>query len=385
MYNPFKLKRKSTRSMTLTSTAPFIVTDNGQVVANKLVSAETALRNSDIYAVVNRIASDIASCDIDCPNVFQNILYNPNPLMNKFSFYQSVLASMLLSGNAFVSMHRNGNNIPDRLELIPSQNVTMTLTDNAEDILYTFIYEDGRPTATFDSQNVLHFKLIATGYEDSLFTGRSPLESLQSELNIQEQSHKLALKTLINGIYPTTVLKIPETTLNADAKNHIRDEFQKQATGDNAGKAIVLDSSLSMEQISINNNVAKFLNNYSFSQTQIAKAFGIPDSYLNGKGDQQSSVDMLRSLYISSLSPYIAPIESELTNKLGAKIKLSIESSIDKDHQTLISNLAIMVKNGAISGTQAQMILANYRVYGMDDVIQKTGVIDTAPIKTPTQ
>lgn len=366
MYNPFKFTK---RNLMLENNAPFVFLSNGKIVSNNLVDAEQALKNSDVYAVVNRIASDVANCDIDAPKNFHAALYNPNKIMNKFSFFQSILASMLLNGNAFVAiLHRNGNNIPDDMELVPSQNVQMELTDN-QDILYTFSFDDGRPEKSLLSKDVLHFKLMATGYEQSMYTGRSPLESLQDELQIQTQSHKLTLTTLLNGINPTMALEVPEAQLNSKTKDMMRDEVQKHMTGDNVGKVIVLDQSAKLNTISINSDVAKFLNNYKFEQKQIAKAFGIPDSYLNGQGDQQSSSDMLRSLYISSLSPYIAPIESELTKKLGVSVKLNILSSIDKDHQTLISNVSSLAQSGAITPEIAQKVLADYSIYGIQEPI----------------
>lgn len=374
MYNPFKFTK---RNLMLENNAPFVFLSNGKIVSNNLVDAEQALKNSDVYAVVNRIASDVANCDIDAPKNFHAALYNPNKIMNKFSFFQSILASMLLNGNAFVAiLHRNGNNIPDDMELVPSQNVQMELTNN-QDILYTFSFDDGRPEKSLLSKDVLHFKLMATGYEQSMYTGRSPLESLQDELQIQTQSHKLTLTTLLNGINPTMALEVPEAQLNSKTKNMMRDEVQEHMTGDNVGKVIVLDQSAKLNTISINADVAKFLNNYKFEQTQIAKAFGIPDSYLNGQGDQQSSSDMLRSLYISSLSPYIAPIESELTKKLGVSVKLNILSSIDKDHQTLISNVSSLAQSGAITPEIAQKVLADYSIYGIQEPIPNQDTLNS--------
>lgn len=374
MYNPFKFTK---RNLMLENNAPFVFLSNGKIVSNNLVDAEQALKNSDVYAVVNRIASDVANCDIDAPKNFHAALYNPNKIMNKFSFFQSILASMLLNGNAFVAiLHRNGNNIPDDMELVPSQNVQMELTNN-QDILYTFSFDDGRPEKSLLSKDVLHFKLMATGYEQSMYTGRSPLESLQDELQIQKQSHKLTLTTLLNGINPTMALEVPEAQLNSKTKNMMRDEVQEHMTGDNVGKVIVLDQSAKLNTISINADVAKFLNNYKFEQTQIAKAFGIPDSYLNGQGDQQSSSDMLRSLYISSLSPYIAPIESELTKKLGVSVKLNILSSIDKDHQTLISNVSSLAQSGAITPEIAQKVLADYSIYGIQEPIPNQDTLNS--------
>lgn len=368
---PFNfLKGLEKRDMTLSNVVPFIPTKN-QTYPTELISPDLALQNSDVYAVVNRIASDIAACDFDCPKTQYEAIENPNPVQNKFGFFQTVLVSMLLTGNAYCTIHRNGNTVPDKLELVDSENVQLTLItdDNGlKDIRYTFNYNDGRNPITLDSNNVLHFKLMSGGYEGNMYTGRSPLMSLADELELQKQSHQLALSTIANGIYPTDLLKVPEGKINAKAKEKIRNDFVRQNSGVNRGKPIVLDQSADYQQVSINGDVAKFLNNYSFSQEQIAKAFGIPDNYLNGQGDQQSSSDMLQEQYIACLNTYIAPVEQELSKKFNVDVKIDVSTVFDRTHKRVISDVNSLMQSGAITGDQAQEILSNEHVYDLTPV-----------------
>lgn len=368
---PFNfLKGLEKRDMTLSNVVPFIPAKN-QTYPTELISQDLALQNSDVYAVVNRIASDIAACDFDCPKTQYEAIENPNPVQNKFGFFQTVLVSMLLTGNAYCTIHRNGNTVPDKLELVDSENVQLTLItdDNGlKDIRYTFNYNDGRNPITLDSNNVLHFKLMSGGYEGNMYTGRSPLMSLADELELQKQSHQLALSTIANGIYPQNLLKIPEGKLNAKTKEKIRNDFVKQNGGANRGLPIVLDQSAEYQQVGINGDVAKFLNNYSFSQEQIAKAFGIPDNYLNGQGDQQSSSDMLQEQYIACLNTYIAPVEQELSKKFNVDVKIDVSTVFDRTHKRVISDVNSLMQSGAITGDQAQEILSNEHVYDLTPV-----------------
>lgn len=372
MYNPFNFKTEK-RSLQLNNSSAFIISD-GKIVSNNLtVNAEQALKHSDIYAVVNRISSDIASSSIDVQKPFNAILDNPNKRQTKFGFFQSIVASMLLTGNAFVTIHRNNNSIPDELELVPSANVQMLLTDDL-DIVYTFSYSDGRPNKTLESEDVLHFKLISTGYEDSLYTGRSPLESLVNEIAIQDNSNRLTLDTLQNAIKPINVIKT-EGLLDNERKTNLKNAFQK---GLKSGNTVVLDQSADLSTISINSDVANFLKSNDFTSQQIATAFGIPASYVGLSGDEQSSIDMIQSLYIRSLNTYIKPIEDELSKKLclnkNLKVKVNILDSIDIDNQIKIKNVIELAKAKAISSKQAQKILSNYDILGMEEIVSELGL-----------
>lgn len=350
LLNPFKnIKRSRTLA---NGTSPFMVLSGGKIQTSTVVNANKAFRNSDVFAVVQRISSDIASCSFNGQQ-YQTLLNNPFKLMNPYAGWQSVFIQLLLNGNAYVVMHENKNHLVTQFEPIPSDNVQLTLTDDAEDIIYTVHYNDERNDEDIPSNRMLHFKLVTPGMDENQYTGVSPLISLVPELGIQDNSKKLTLTSLIHAIAPTNIYSTPNALTEPGAREQIREAFEKANTGDNAGRILVMDAGAELKTIDVTPNVSKLLDNATFSQTQIAKAFGIPDSYLNGQGDQQSSIEMIRSLYQNALTMYIRPIESELTFKLGAPVHLDVTSAIDVDHQNELNNIVSLAKNNLLTPRQA--------------------------------
>lgn len=350
LLNPFESIK---RSRTLANgTSPFMVLSGGKIQKSTIVDANKAFRNSDVFAVVQRISSDIASCSFNGQQ-YQTLLNNPFKLMNPYAGWQSVFIQLLLNGNAYVVMHDNKKHLVTQFEPIPSDNVQLTLTDDAEDIIYTVHYNDERNDEDIPSNRMLHFKLVTPGMDENQYTGVSPLISLVPELGIQDNSKKLTLTSLIHAIAPTNIYSTPNALTEPGAREQIREAFEKANTGDNAGRILVMDAGAELKTIDVTPNVSKLLDNATFSQTQIAKAFGIPDSYLNGQGDQQSSIEMIRSLYQNALTMYIRPIESELTFKLGAPVHLDVTSAIDVDHQNELNNIVSLAKNNLLTPRQA--------------------------------
>lgn len=365
--NPFsKFQRNNIRSQTLTNggSMPFVFSSDGKVITANTVNADNALKNSDIFAVINRISSDISACTFRVNEPFKTLLDNPNNLINSYNFWQSAVSQLCLAGNCYVVITRDNQGVPTRLEQIPIDQVTITLEDSSKDITYTVNYNDERGTKDIKSDNMLHFRLFVSGQVSTKYVGVSPLDSLVRELNLQDYSNKMSISMLKNAIAPSYTLTVPEGILGPDAKDKIRTEFEKANAGDNSGRAIVLDQGLQINPLQIDPDVAKLLSNVTFSQTQIAKAFGISDSYLNGQGDEQSSVSMMRSLFIDSLNPYMKAIESELTMKLGQPVNLDIESAVDIDNSDLIDKLVSLAgKSAVLSGTQIRQILSDKEVY----------------------
>ena len=357
VWNPFK---GIFRSRTLANgTGPLMVFSGGKIQTQSSIDVNQAFKNSDVFTVVERISSDIAACRFNGQQ-YQALLDNPFHLMNPYAGWQEVLIQLLLNGNSYVVIHRDKQQKASWLEPVPSDDVTLTLQDNATDIIYHVHYTDERADKDYLSADVLHFKLVTPGMDVNQYTGVSPLMALVPELGIQDNSKKLTLASLIHALAPTNIYTTPNAITEPGAKDKIREAFEKANTGDNAGRVMIMDAGAKLETIDVTPNVAKLLDNATFSQTQIAKAFGIPDSYLNGQGDQQSSIEMIRSLYQNALTMYIRPIESELSYKLGAPVKLDVTSAIDVDHQNELNNIVSLSKANLLSPRQAfGLMLAN--------------------------
>ncbi|GAK30212.1 phage protein [Weissella oryzae SG25] len=352
--NPFE--RIETRSQAgVISINPSFVQNGTLITPDGLVSADEALKNSDLYTVISLISSDIAAADFKGDGKgFINMLNSPSEISNRYNFWQTVIVNVLLSGNSFVKIDREGR----KLRLIPTSAVIIDLSNDK--LTYEVRgYDDYLPEKV-SYENMFHFKIMA--YSDGEYIrnliGHSPLESLTSEIELQKQANRLSLSTLMNGLNPTSKITVPEGTLSPEAKDTIRDEFQKAVGGKNAGKALVLDQSASFEVVSINADVAKYLENMDWNRTQIAKAFGVPDSYLNGAGDAQSSLEMITQMYVNGLNRFIEPILSEINHKLDSNdIRLDMSDIMDYSGAIFRQDIKDYVDKGILSPEDAFNLL----------------------------
>ncbi len=332
----------------------------GRLYGNTLIptgvlSASNAMTNSDIYAVVSLISSDIASMQFHSDELTEQVLNNPTKTINSYNFFQSIVAKMLLYGNSYVLINKDKSVITGLEMLEDDQIGEVIVSDDGQDVTYLVHFNDNRPDTYYDSSEILHFKLITVGSDtNDKYFGKSPLMSLAPELGIQSLSNKLIESTLKNGINPSVMIKIPEAQLDGQAKDNIRNGFISASTGKNTGKPIVLDSSAQLEQLGISPEVSNFLANINFTKTQVAKAFGISDSMILGTtGDAQSNLDMINQSYQRSLTKYKNAIQYELSLKFGVPIQLASEVTDDQ----LITRVTSLVTNNIISAGDAEALL----------------------------
>lgn len=376
------------RRMNMNVRAPTLMPEsigiNDSRIANFLkpdhyVSAKS-LHNSDVYSAIYQISADLATSHLisDQPRN-QALLDNPAGTSNKHGFWQAMYAQLLLAGNAYAYIWRNQNGLPLRLEYLrPSQVLVNELVDGSE-LIYdlTFDEPDIALMQNVPQSDMIHFRLMS---KNGGMTGISPLSALGDELQIEDASHRLTLGALGKAIVPNGVLKFQHGGL-LDWKMKVQqsNEFAKQVSSSNG--PVVLDDLSDYTPLEVSTDVSKLLSQTDWTSKQIAKVFGIPDSYLNGQGDQQSSLTMIQGMYANALRRYSGSVESELDSKLSSNISVDINPSIDSNGSAIASVVGTLVNQHALSGEQATFMLKRSG-FLPDDIPE---FVAPAPIVDPPQ
>ncbi|MFT8813224.1 phage portal protein [Oenococcus sp.] len=344
---------------------------------NNYVNAHQALINSDLFSVISRLASDVATSKFRSSMLqTQYLLDNPDPTTNGHSFWQSIAAQLLLDGNAFAYIWRNSNGHPIRFEYLRPNQVTIAKQNDGMALLYQVNFDE--PKIGFAKNvpqgNMLHFRLMSL---DGGKIGRSPLLSLQDELAIKKSSNSLTMNALGGAISSNGILRVKGgNLLTNDEKIDLGNSFMSQVGGGHG--PVVLDDLTDYSPLEINADVSKLLSSTDWVAKQITKVYKISDTFVNGKGDQQSSSDMADKAYIKALnSNYIVPIISELDNKLAADITVDISSATDPTGDQYVARINTLTTSKALAPNQAIFALQEKGYLPKD--LPKAEVVATDP------
>lgn len=368
----FNFKNKATA-------AAFTVSDDSDVInflkgsGNQYISADMALQNSDIYSIVMQLSGDLATVKYkaNMPRA-QGIIDNPSATANSHSFWQSMFAQLMLAGECFAYRWRNSNGVDLRWEYLRPSQVSTYLLEDGSGLVYTVTFDEPEIGIKeyVPQGDMIHIRLLS---KTGGMTGISPLSALENELSIKDASDNLTISALKQSIISPGTLSIKGGgLLNANQKAARSKQFMRQIGNSNNGP-IVLDDLEEYTPLEIKANIATLLKQVDWTSTQIAKVFGVPDSYLNGQGDQQSSLNMIKGMYANALNRYVEAIVSELNNKLSANITANIRTAIDPLGDDFASLLSGLAKDGTIANNQAMWMLQSvgYLPTDMPDAIQK--------------
>lgn len=314
-----------------------------------------ALTNSDIYTGVNIIAGDIAQSPfkpVETATIDEGLLYllNKEPKINQshYTMMYAVVSNLILTGNAYVLIHRNNDDSVKELEFVETQLVNV-IRDLATGL---YKYEVNMPYGNImykcDPRDILHFKLSTTDG----WLGRSPLLSLNDEISLQTNGLKVLNNFFSKGVFSGGILKLLNGTVNNSAKKQIRDDFE--AVNGNGG-VVVIDDSQEFTDSKINTEVLKLIQANKFSTQQIAKVLGIPVSRF-GQELVNSSDTGQNDIYIAST---IAMYESSICDEINLKLGVELELDLSKLRQDTKEDRLRRIAEGRVKSEFAQALTVN--------------------------
>ena len=324
----------------------------------KYITADQALQNSDLYSLISQLSADLALVVFQTPSPrMQSFLANPSTDTNGFSFWQGMFAQLLLDGNAYAYRWQNNNGVDLYWEGLRPSQVNVYKDLDGTGLLYDVDFDEPNVGAVnnIPQDEMIHFRLMS---KNSIgIKGYSPLRALTDELAIKNKSNDLTKNALDQSVMAPGILTVQSGSLLDEKKKAARSRaFVKQQRNSGNGP-IVLDDLESYQPLEIKSDVAKLLAQVDWTSRQIAKIYGVPDSYLNGAGDQQSNLDQENDQYAKSLKRFVGPIVGELNNKLNTTVTPDMRPSVDAVGDSLASQISTMVGNNTLSANQAQFIL----------------------------
>lgn len=277
-----------------------------------------AIKNTDVFKAIVMIASDLAKMDIQVrrdgvidENHELSFLLNkrPNNAYNGYKLKFAFFANALLNRNSYLEKQYANNRLVALKLLRPS---AVTLKDDQREIYYEVTDEDGN-VRKLNYHEVVDLSF----YTLDGFNGLNIIDVLSQVLETDKSGKAFLSNFLKNGTHAGGILKMQGAALNRDARNKVREEFQKTMSGNaEAGKVIVLDDTMEYQQLQIDTEVLKLIQNSKPSTSEVAKAFGIP---LHKFGIETNNINIAEANldYIASaLGPYMKAISTELEFQL---------------------------------------------------------------------
>jgi len=362
----FKSRDKPTNSYDSPSYTYFF----GRSNAGKRVTDRTALQHIAVYACVRVLSEAIAQLPLHVyqytengkERVPQHPLYfllhdQPNPEMTSFVFRETLMSHLLIYGNAYAQIIRNGRG--DVLGLYPLMPDKIKVDrDEKNRLIYIYSrYDEANPNLKEQGDIVLYadevLHIPGLGFDG--LVGYSPIALAKNAIGISIACEEYGASFFGNGASPSGVLEHPGVIKNPE---RVRDAWQRAYGGRNAHKVAVLEEGMKFTPIAIPNNEAQFLETRKFQIEEIARMYRVP-LHMIGDLDHAtfSNVEHLSLDFVKySLDPWIVRWEQSLQKALLSDsekgqyfVKFNVDGLLRGDYASRMQGYATVRQNGWMS------------------------------------
>lgn len=290
---------------------------------NITLKVEMGLEHFAVYTCVNRIANDISKMEwrlmrkqdeIWVPNYkprYQwviDLLHKPNRNQYDMLFKARVIISALLHGNAYILKERYNGQIKSLYVLDPTRTTTLCSDDGS--VFYRLKADNLagiKDDIEVPASEIIHFRINCL-YHDLI--GISPLTAIAYPVHAGLNMQRSSLDFFKNASRPSGLLIAPETISDQTAKE-LRDTWNNQFSGENAGKIAVIGDNLKFEQITMSASDSQLIEQLKFSAEQICSVFNVPSHMVIGGAPTYNNIEALNQQYLQqALHVYIQNLEN---------------------------------------------------------------------------
>ncbi len=343
----------------------------GSAASGKHVNERTSMQMTAVYSCVRILSEAVASLPLNVYRYNENggkekaidhTLYRllhdePNPEMSSFIFRETLMTHLLLWGNAYAQIIRNGKG--EVVALYPLMPDRMTVDRDRNGRLY-YKYtksNDDAPTMEngsvyLDPSDVLH--VPGLGFDG--LVGYSPIAMAKNAIGLAIAAEEYGSKFYANGAAPSGVLEHPGTLKDPE---RVRNSWNSTFGGSsNSHKVAVLEEGMKYTPISISPNEAQFLETRKFQINEIARIFRVPPHMVGDlekssfSNIEQQSLEFVKY----TLDPWVIRWEQALYRSLLTEeekkelfFKFNVEGLLRGDYASRMNGYATARQNGWMS------------------------------------
>ena len=369
MKNPFaRMFRARDKPTDAVSSAPTFYF--GTSASGKAVNPSSAIQVSAVYACVRVIAETIASLPFHVYETTENgsrkapehplyrlIHDEPNKEMTSFILRETMLAHLLLYGNAYCQIIRTGRDKIDSLyPLLPDK---MEVDRDAGGLLtYTYTTSDGKRWR-LEPRDVLH--IPGLGFDGVM--GYSPIALEKSAIGLGIAAEEYGSKFFSNGARPSGILTHPNTVKDPAA---LRASWNAAyGSSSNASRVAVLEEGMTFVPLSLPNNEAQFLETRKFQVSEICRIFRVPPHMIGDldratfSNIEHQSIDFATH----TIRPWLVRIEQAMNRALFSEnekgrfyVQFNIDGLMRGDYKSRMEGYAIARQNGWMSANDIRAL-----------------------------
>jgi HK97 family phage portal protein len=329
-------------------------------LSDTAIDSKTVFQVNAVYSAVSLIADTISTLPLDCFIRIdgQRRAFRPKPewverpdmALPRVAFYNSVIVSLLLDGNAFIRVFGGRQNPVSNLVVLNPR--TVTVKRNGQGRLIFEVEGENRPL----SQEEMIF--IPDVLRPGTIRGVSRVEALKENFGLALALEKFASTFFGNGTNLSGVIEVDSNLTKEQAEN-LRNSFDNNHRGWRRGhRTGILSGGAKFKTTQIDPESSQSIEARRFAVEDVARAFNIPANMLNIPGTttyasvEQNNIQFITHTLrpiVQKLEDAFSPLMTRYPGGETAFIKWNLDGLARADIQARTSAYSTMIQSGVMS------------------------------------
>jgi HK97 family phage portal protein len=359
----FSRKKQKVNDALSTSKSMFY---SGPSTAGTFVTEQSAMQAAAVHACVRVISEAVASLPLHVyryedravrmvpEHPLYALLHNaPNPEMTSFSFREALMTHLLLHGNAYAQIIRDGRG--QVIALYPLLPDKMDVSRGSSGEIYYTYWRDRDENGSGDGGQIVLRRdqvLHIPGLSFNGLVGLSPIALARNAVGMALATEEYGAAFFKNGATPGGLLEVPQTVKDPVKIRQTWDSVYKGAN--NANRIAVMEDGMKFHVVSVPPEQAQFLETRKFQLAEIARIFRVP-LHMIGDLDKSSfsNIEQQSLEFVKyTLDPWVVRWEQALWQSLllpGEQathfIKFNLDGLLRGDYATRMNGYSTGIQN----------------------------------------
>ena len=285
----------------------------------------------------------------------------PNTVSTGVDFKARMIRDIVLHGNAYVEIEKDGNKIESLWNLDPRLVAISTLTDPVKPYIIKDIVI--RITGSSVPLKIDEVMIAVADSDDLGLSGNGVIAYGDKIIELALNELELSSNIMNNGSSPASILKI-EKNLSPDAQQRLRDSWEKLYKGaSNSGKLVILEEGMSYEKMTYSPSELGISDLMNSTSSSICQLFNVPEQMVSASANTYGSVESMSIRFLQyCISPIISTVEAALNRSLLLEkekgklfFKVNTDTVLQSTQQERYAALNTGIEAGILSINEARI------------------------------
>lgn len=222
---------------------------------------------------------------------------NGNMTISPYNFIKLLVQSVILRGNGFAIIHRDTKGVPQRLQYIESNRVTIDYQEFSDTLTYKIT---GAKKSVYYPNEILHF--VKNSYDG--VHGISLVKFAEKALSLAQATEQSASSYFENGGQLSGIISA-NTPLNAQQRDEILTTWNSTYNSNGSRGVCVLPGNLNYQSISMNAEESQMLESRKYNSEDICRFSGLTLHSWEWRGISKTTLKRLQCNLSSTLCSLI--------------------------------------------------------------------------------